>query len=235
MQHHVSEIRTLTTTDSWNFCPGEKNPADLPSRGIRGPDLAENEIWWNGAEFLQFPKKMWPSEPRTAEIDENEANAEIMKPKTPPSITRSLNSVSETVSPSNVGAVIDCKRYSSQTRLYYESQRGFIDNARRRRSASDVLTADELKTAEKLWIKSIRQANSYKDEEQYLSQVSKKSPYYIVKQLGLFRDQENIIRCNDRIDESSLSLSEKQPILLPPKQHFTDLVILGHHETVHHN
>ncbi len=119
-------------------------------------------------------------------------------------------------------------------RGYYESQRGFIDNARRRRSASDVLTADELKAAEKLWIKSI-QASSYKDEEQYLSQVSKKSPYYIVKQLGLFRDQENIIRCHDGIDESSLSLSEKQPILLPPKQYFTDLVILGHHETVHHN
>ncbi len=235
VQHRVSEIRKLTTTDSWNFCPGEKNPADLPSRGIRGPDLAENEIWWNGAEFLQFPKEMWPSEPGTTEIDENEANAEIMKSKTPPSITRSLNSVSETVSPPNVGAVIDCKRYSSQTRLLRVTAwvKRFIDNARRRRSTSDVLTADELKAAEKLWIKSI-QASSYKDEEQYLSQVNKKEPL-LVKQLGLFRDQENIIRCHGRIDESSLSLSEKQPILLPPKHHFTDLVILGHHETVHHN
>ena len=117
LQHCVSEIRKLTTTHSWNFCPGEKNPADLPSHGICGPDLAENEIWWNGAEFLQFPKEMWPSEPGTTEFDENEANTEIMKHKTPPSITKSLNSVSETVSSPNIGAVIDCKCYSSQTKL----------------------------------------------------------------------------------------------------------------------
>ncbi|CAB3981533.1 Hypothetical predicted protein [Paramuricea clavata] len=178
---------------------------------------------------------MWPSEPGTTEIEENEANGEMMKPKTPPSITRSLNSISKTVLPPNVEATIDCKRYSSRTRLLRVTAwvKRFINNARRRRSASDLLTADELKTAEKLWIKSI-QASSYKDEEQYLSQVNKKEPL-LVKQLGLFQDQENIIRCHGRIGKSSLSLSEKQPILLPPKHHFTDLIILDHHETVHHN
>ena len=57
----------------------------------------------------------------------------------------------------------------------------------------------------------------------------------LVKQLDLFKDQENIIRCRGRIDESSLSLSEKQPILLPSKYPFTDLIILDHHKIVHHN
>ena len=57
----------------------------------------------------------------------------------------------------------------------------------------------------------------------------------LVKQLDLFKDQENIIRCRSQIDESSLSLSEKQPILLPSKHPFTDLINLDHHKIVHHS
>ena len=233
VQHRVNEIRKLTDVDSWKFCPGEKNPADLPSRGIRGPDLAQTETWWNGAEFLKSSKEKWPSEPGNTEIDENEANVEVMKPKAPSLITRSLTGVSETVASPNIEAVIDCHRYSSKTRLLRVTARvmRFINNIRGCRVASDDLTVDELKTAEKLWVSSI-QASSFKDEVRCLSRINEKEPI-LVKQLDLFKDQENIIPCRGRINESSLSLSEKQPILLPSKHPFTDLIILDHHKIVH--
>ena len=128
----MNEIRKLTDVDSWKFCPGEKNPADLPSRGIRGPDLAQTETWWNGGEFLKSSKENWPSEPGNTEIDENEANVEVMKPKAPSLITRSLTSMSETVASPNIEAVIDFHRYSSKTRLLRVTARvmRFINNIR---------------------------------------------------------------------------------------------------------
>ena len=225
VQHRVSEIRKLTKTESWRFCPGENNPADLPSRGSLGSELADTKTWWNGADFLKYPKEMWPKEPGRSEIDENEAYVEITKPKAQPTITRSLNTVSNRAPILNIETIMDCKRYSTKTKLLRVTAlvKRFIDNARGRRSASVELTAEDLRAAEKLWIKSI-QPNSFVEEEQYLLGVNKKEPM-LVKQLGLFQDQEDKIRCHGRIDRSSLSPSAKQPVLLPTKHPFTELII----------
>ena len=60
VQHRVNEICKLTSKHSWRHCPGNLNPADLPSRGIAAKDLANNSIWWNGPEFLLHSETEWP-------------------------------------------------------------------------------------------------------------------------------------------------------------------------------
>ena len=57
----------------------------------------------------------------------------------------------------------------------------------------------------------------------------------MVKQLGLFLDQENIVRCQGRINRSALLEPAKQPIFLPTKNRFTELVICEKYEVVHHD
>jgi len=47
VQNCVEEIRGLTPGGNWNFCPGELNPADLPSRGVTAKELAGNTLWWH--------------------------------------------------------------------------------------------------------------------------------------------------------------------------------------------
>ena len=43
VQHRVNEIRELTNKHQWRHCPGELNPADLPSRGCSVQELKKNE------------------------------------------------------------------------------------------------------------------------------------------------------------------------------------------------
>ena len=60
VQNRVQEIRQIVPEATWNYCPGAKNPADLPSRGLSGEELVKNSVWWNGPEFLRNPDREWP-------------------------------------------------------------------------------------------------------------------------------------------------------------------------------
>ncbi|XP_067023076.1 uncharacterized protein [Acropora muricata] len=55
----MQEIRAHTTPDSWSFCPGNQNPADIPPHGMSTSELVSVKKWWNAPEFLcQDEKKM---------------------------------------------------------------------------------------------------------------------------------------------------------------------------------
>jgi len=36
---HINKIRKLTSKEIWHHCPGALNPADIPSRGMKGTEL----------------------------------------------------------------------------------------------------------------------------------------------------------------------------------------------------
>ena len=52
VQNRVNTIRRLVPHDQWRFCPGEDNPADLPSRGVSPSDLVGSVMWRYGPQWL---------------------------------------------------------------------------------------------------------------------------------------------------------------------------------------
>ena len=87
IKSRVQEIRKIVPEASWKHCSGDKNPADLPSRGITAKELEENSLWWGGPQFLRNPENHWPntSQGRT---DDEQAMAELGKCS--PDVTHSL-------------------------------------------------------------------------------------------------------------------------------------------------
>ena len=96
---------------------------------------------------------------------------------------------------------------------------------------STELNADEIIEAEKLWVRGI-QTPAFAEEMECMRTARTNVR---VKQLSLFFDDDQIIRCDVRTSNSTLPDDAKRPMLLPPKHQFTKLIIRECHELVHHD
>ena len=186
---------------------------------------------------MKHSEESWPEQPLTNGIDNEEVALSEMR-KTPPAVVRSLVNLSQRGEIlGRINKIIDCKRYSTKLRLLRVT--ATVQRCARiwrhddRVPKNTEITAEELKQAERMWIKAI-QEQTFPDELQYLK-GSKKSPKQIVTQLSLYLDEHGIIRCEGRIQHSSHQDVTKQPILLPSRHWYTDLLICERHRTVHHD
>ena len=73
----VNEILSMTTKDQWKHCPGEKNTADLESRGVLTTRLKTRKLWWEGPQFLRQPQSEWPKLSRPEKVERVEAERKV--------------------------------------------------------------------------------------------------------------------------------------------------------------
>ena len=221
VQNRVNEILRLTTREQWNHCPGVENPADLGSRGVTATTIKNSSMWWQGPEWLSRMPDEWPSmnvEPTP------ESQVEIRA-------SRRVNTLLAVEKKKcSIASIIDVNAYSSCTKLFrvtayvYRFARNLKLKVKKVKNlAFGNLTATEVDEAENLWVK---EAQSGLTDQKNFTQIK--------RDLGLYSDEDSVIRCRGRIPETVMEYKEKHPAFLPRDHHLTNLVIEQCHKRVHH-
>ncbi|XP_046864650.1 uncharacterized protein LOC124459173 [Xenia sp. Carnegie-2017] len=127
-----------------------------------------------------------------------------------------------------IGNVISISKYSTLTRLLRVTAwvKRFVYNLKQKRLGLEIFTgpikASEMNDGECEWIKSaqleLREQPEFKQLE---------------RQYGLI-EMNGILHCTGRLGESDLEAEAREPIVLPRRQYFTELVIRQCHESVMH-
>ena len=218
VQHRVSEIRKLIPIENWRHCPGEQNPADLPSRGLSLCEIATNLLWLQGPE--------WMREKETTELEldvsvPEECLAE-MKVTSQKRQTISLLSTSSSI---GISQIIQVEKFSDLVRLLRVTAL-FLNCIRLLQGGSEPrdLTANELTEAENLWIKDL--------QGMLLSDPKFES---LKKQFGLYLDDGGLYRCQGRLSNADITSSANNPILLYKKHWLASLIVKHAHEKVMHD
>ena len=210
------------------------NPADIPSRGCSGKDLVEGELWWSGPTFLREPSNLWPAVTSSTSTP-NATSEELVKHT--PAVTHSLATaaLSRTLY-ENLEEIMEIERYGSKLKLLRVTAYvlKFIRLLRGDRGAvkSKKVRAEDLNFAEVTWIRGA-QAHSFATERQNLLHGYERSKH--VKQFNLYLYEDKIIRCKGRISNADTTEENKNPVLLPSRHRYTELLIRERHDHVHHN
>ena len=216
VENRVQEIRHLTAPEAWRYCPTQENPADLDSRGATAAQLARERKWWHGPSFLVDPANLWPNLPS---LDpRQQANEELKGTRTVESSTCAIPEAKSNVkSNPSIEKVIDVTRYSRAITLFRVTSYvlRFVNNLKSRVSKSSVkrrglLATEEVNEAERIWLK------------QAQAMIPLMGKYKKVKlSLGLFEDNDWLLRCYGRLENSPLPYESRFPVLLPSDHHLT--------------
>ena len=159
---------------------------------------------------------------------------EMVKNITP--ITLSLVTNSSTFVCQSIKEVMDCKKYAGLNRLLRVTSYviRFIKKCRKQTTSFDpFISPCEMNQSELLWIKSVQQS-IFAREIQYLCSCVGQCPL-LVKQFGLFLDDQEVLRCKGRLNNSSLCMLSKNPAILPCDGYFVELLVLWAHQNVKHS
>ncbi len=232
--NRVQIINDLFPESTWGYCPTTDNPADLLTRGTNASQLASSVLWKHGPSWLTSDSA-WPTWSPT------DLSSTMALPITSEEINHNAPSMKkETMEqnhPVGIHLLIDIVKYSKLNKLIgvtaYVLRIKTLLRRKERTMAAHHLTSKELMKAEKIWIRCCQNTSFHKEIANLSSKTPRRLP--LVRQLRLFLDPKNLLRCGGRIHNVPLNTSAKFPYLLPKNHPFTDLVVYNAHENLLHS
>ena len=192
----MKKIRKLVPLEMWNYVNTNDNPGDITSRGCKASKLRESELWFDGPKFLRESSEVWSKD--FAFRNEILGLAGKKFKRGSPAVCET--SVNLAVIEPNVEAVINCEKFSDANKLlritalvlrFIHKLKGKL--CKTKTECDDCLTSEEINSAEKLWIKHVQKTLFH---EKTFTQTK--------VNLGLFVDDEGILRCSGFADDEGI-------------------------------
>lgn len=217
--NRVSNIQSIIPPERWRHIPTALNPADPASRGLLPNELAEHPLWWTGPAFLKQSDENWPArrtlDPNCGLPNEKKAKR-VLQFLVDPDYHEILARFS------SLGTLLHVTAYCLRWR-----------SIKNENSDSDILTVEEVERARIRWLKLVQTTYFAKE----ITCLQKKRPLprnSSILSLNPKLDERGLLRVDGRLEESTLSRDQKEPIILPKNGHLTMLIIRNAHKNILH-
>lgn len=216
--NRVSEIHELTTIATWKHISSADNPADLLSRGINAPDIKSSQLWWHGPKFFQTYNSNFEINPLPL------PELIVIEEKKTTLVTQ--------VASDRTLFISKFSRFSRLQRSFAYCLR-FINNSKSKSNRLlGSLSVEELRYSLRQLVICVQETyfNREMTELKSKNSISQSN----IQSLNPFIDEQGILRVGGRLNQADISFDQKHPMILPPKTHFTNLLIKHEHESLKH-
>ncbi|CAG2217437.1 unnamed protein product [Mytilus edulis] len=229
--NRVNEINDLTYSHIWKYCPTDCNPADLLTRGITSEKYKESTLWKKGPSWLtdtsKFPNTTIVSDAPLSVLINDQENSQA---------TRDISTDKNENQP-GIHVIMEINRYGSYKRLLRVTAyvQHFVSKCHKQRNSRQTgqWKPLEIQKSAELWIKHCPETSF---PEEYKALKSKTTTNLArIRQLRLFLDDNNLMRCQGRIHNAPISEFAKFPYILPSNHALSELIIIDAHRQVLHS
>lgn len=233
VKNRIMEIQSHKDINFMYVCSKE-NPADIATRGTSTKGLFANTLWWHGPDWLKrdVPHwKMFSFEERVSV--QEDLNSELINQRHSIETSSLICSNDYAVSEVKAPYGIDCKRFSSYSKLLRVT--AWIDRflAKLRKTSNksgNILTCEDISAAEFKWLKFVQR----KQLSDVYCAILECKPNNL-RQLGIFKGEDGLLRCRGRLENADISEAARLPILLSRGEDLTHLIIENVHKEQFHS
>ena len=224
ISNRVQLIQELSEPCDWRWCPGETNPADMPSRGVSMKDLITSIKWWGGPGWLSESEESYPKTENLKQPAE-----EMLERKPVVCMLQQSMKRERSIEVRLAGRVINPSKYSKFRTLVrttaYLIRYFFNIMHKKDERKGGSLSVEDIVQAEKYWLQRI-QEEAFPTEVKKLhskEMVSKDSK--LVKFSPYYDEEDGLVKMGGRIQYSDLKEREKHPIILPYDSYIVMLLV----------
>ena len=235
VRNRVAQIHDYVGQDKWAHCSGKRNPADILSRGASLRKLKDNDLFWHGPDWLR-EDTCTLSEPVEIETHDSqlvfeEARVQVNVVKCEASTSEPPEVVSRSSSFNRTRRVVAWMlRWKERTKSTAATRRVTRGQIPKR----PELSAKEIKRAEMIMLKNMQERHFSEDIAELQQNHRMPAKSKLIK-LDPYFDQDGLLRVGGRLQNSDLPESSKHPIILPDKDHLTELIVKYFHEIGSHS
>lgn len=193
------------------YVPTLENPADIASRGMNLENLKLSKLWKNGPEWITKDETFWPKVKF-----ENNSETTVLSIVTNDNLIKLEN----TSSYKKLLCIMMKILFFLSSILKHNSKLEKLDK-NMKIFKSKKITPKHIQVTENVIFR-------------YLQYKYPPSKLELTK-LNIYKDEDNILRCRSRIENSNLKFNQKRPIFLPNVNNITKLIIMNIHLTNLHS
>uniref|UniRef100_A0A8D8QW11 Integrase catalytic domain-containing protein n=1 Tax=Cacopsylla melanoneura TaxID=428564 RepID=A0A8D8QW11_9HEMI len=221
VQNRVKEIRSNKLNLNFKYVPTECNPADIACRSQSASSLKNNSLWWEGPDWLSKIEENWPNVnfenlPRTG-IEDDHQEIELVT-------TDKINLIATKPVP------IDETKFHSFARLVNVTAYvlKFISVVKTKQGRGPI-TLEEYNESKTQWLKYLQR----KHFASTISSLELNKKDSLTLNLGL-ELSNGLLVCKGRFVELQIDGKNSFPVLLPRKDHVTNIIVHDIHKKVFH-
>ncbi|XP_043263007.1 uncharacterized protein LOC122403517 [Colletes gigas] len=219
--NRVAEIQSLTNINNWFHIGTEDNPADYISRGQAPSEFINNTHWQHGPSWLVQSENNWKFKHLVTMIvpEQRIKTALVITGRVAKDNSVEQNTKNDTFDRfSSINALIHFVAFCHRA----------VSNRKSANKKIGKFTIEDLRNARTQIIRVVQQTHFLR-EIKHLQQGLQLNAKSKIICLNPFLDTDGIIRVGGRLTNAQITYSRKYPILLPPNNHITKLIIHNEH------